>query len=111
MIFAPEFLSSRRSAEALHAIVDEEVARLQTLQLTNLISLPPMSQNQIVRGGRQFTLAMWHDVLPSGEHRIVAQATFLRLFGIFSRVVSKGIAVSAEGATRELTWIELSEFT
>ena len=111
MIFARDFPSFRRSAAALTTIVREEVARLRSAQVPSLIALPPITQRQVKREGRSYTVAVWHDVLPSGAHRVVAQVTQPRLFGVFSRVASDGIAVSSEGGLRNLDWLELADFS
>lgn len=102
---------SHQSADPLSAAVHEEVERLKALDFSQLIDLPGSTERQVLVDTKALTVTIWHDVLPSGEHRVVAQASRSVLLGIGGAACADGFAVSAEGKLRELTDDELTSFT
>lgn len=102
---------SHQSADPLSAAVHSEVERLRALDLSQLVALPESAGRQLVIDAKAFTMTVWHDVLPSGEHRVVAQASRSVLLGIGGAACADGFAVSAKGDLRELTVEELTSFT
>jgi hypothetical protein len=102
---------SHQSADPLSAAVNEEILRLKALDFSQLINLPESTERQVFVDTKPFTLTIWHDVLPSGEHRVVAQACRVFLFGIGGAACADGFSVSTEGKLRELTGYELVSFT
>ncbi|MFN8752186.1 MAG: hypothetical protein ACK5ZP_09480, partial [Betaproteobacteria bacterium] len=55
-------------------------------------------------------IATWHDLLPSGEHRLVAQAGQKAMFGLGVYLSADGLAFSYTGAVRRLNDDELTLF-
>jgi hypothetical protein len=98
-------------ADPLSAVVHEEVERLKALDFSCLTELPASRERQVVAGAKTLTMTVWHDVLPSGEHRVVAQASRSVLFGIGGTACADGFAVSGDGKIRELADEELTAFT
>ena len=99
------------SADPLNAVVREEVKRLKAFDLSHLVSLPESVRRQVVLDARTNTVTIWHDVLPSGEHRIVAQASRPILLGFGAMACADGFAISVDGKMRCLSGEELTSFT
>lgn len=102
---------SHQSADPLNAAVHEEVERLKALDFSQIIDLPASTERKVAVGAKALTMTVWHDVLPSGEHRVVAQASRSILLGIGGAASADGFAVSADEKRRDLTDEELTSFT
>lgn len=97
-------------ADRLNAAVLDEVERLKTLPFSQLMSLPSLSERQVIVGEDMVDVIIWHDSLPSGEHQIVVQSNYQALLGMVTYLSADGFAVSDTGALRTLSDDELSSF-
>ncbi|MFO0447122.1 MAG: hypothetical protein ACK52I_00275 [Pseudomonadota bacterium] len=97
-------------ADRLNAAVRDEVERLKTLTLSQMTSLPPSAERKLTVDDEVIVLTTWHDLLPSGEHRIVAQAGQKTIFGLGVYLSADGFAVSGTGTVRTLSDDELTSF-
>lgn len=100
-----------QSVNPMIAVVNAEIQRLKSLETSELVSFPESQERIMDVEGRATTVIVWHDELPSEEHRIVVQASQRRLFGLIGRACADGFAVGIDGKIRELTEAELSSFT
>jgi len=92
------------------AAVLDEVERLKALSLSQLISLSPAVERKLSVDNEVIVLITWHDMLPSGEHRLVAQASQKTMLGLGVYLSADGIAVSDVGTVRSLSDDELTLF-
>lgn len=97
-------------ADRLNAAVRDEVERLKTLTLSQMTSLPPSAEKKLTVDDEVIVFTTWHDLLPSGEHRLVAQAGQEAMFGLGVYLSADGLAVSNTGAVRSLNDDELTLF-
>ena len=97
-------------ADRLNAAVLDEVERLKTLTLSQMTSLPPSAERHLPVDDDVIVLTTWHDLLPSGEHRIVAQAGRNAMLGLGVYLKADGFAVSDTGDLRRLSDDELTSF-
>ncbi len=102
---------SHQSADPLNAAVLEEIERLKALDFSHLVDLPSSTELQVAVDLHTVAVVVWHDVLPSGEHRIVAQANRRTWLGFGVYLSATGFAMSGDGALRALTDEELSAFS
>lgn len=99
-----------QSADQLSAAVRDEVERLRALEFKQVVELPPVEEKRLVMGDQMIVLTTWHDVLPSGEHRLVAQASRKTALSLGVYLNADGIAVSGEDVFRALNDEELAPF-
>lgn len=97
-------------ADPLNAAVRDEVERLKALALSRLASLPPSAERKLTVDDNVIILTTWHDLLPSGEHRIVAPAGQKAMLGLAAYLCADGFAISEAGAVRSLSDEELTPF-
>jgi hypothetical protein len=97
-------------ADRLNAAVRDEVGRLKALTLSQMTSLPPSAERKLTVDDEVIVLTTWHDLLPSGEHRLVAQAGRKAMLGLGVYLSADGFAVSDTGALRSLSDDELTSF-
>jgi hypothetical protein len=97
-------------ADRLNAAVRDEVERLKTLALSQMKGLLPSTERKMTVDDEVIVLTTWHDVLPSGEHRLVAQAGKKVMFGLGVYLSADGFAVSSSGTVRTLSNDELTSF-
>lgn len=100
-----------QSADPQTAVVNEQLARLAALSFDALTALPEVQSEEIVINGKRFTLSIWHDLLESGEHRIVVQACKRGFLGLFGWMQADGFAVNSHNERRSLTDEERSPFS
>ncbi len=102
---------SHPSADPLNAVVREEIERLKAHDLSRLAAMPPSSERHIAIDAGTITVTVWHDVLPSGEHRVVAQASRPVLLGLGAKAYADGFAIASGERMRSLSDEELTSFT
>ena len=88
--------------QAVTAAVSEKLAALSAKSYDELAALPSRSNEEVNVQGSKFTLAVWHDALPSGEHLIAVQVYRPGLLGI-GRMHADGIVVNSRNQQRRLT--------
>jgi hypothetical protein len=101
---------SHQSADLLNAAVSEEVVRLKALDFSTLEKLPASAERPARDQATTIAVIVWHDVLPSGEHRLVAQASRKTRLGFGAYLSADGFAISSNGDRRALSDEELSAF-
>jgi hypothetical protein len=98
----------------LKRVVNETVQnRLKLLSLDSfdgLSRLPSHKSEECVFQEKKFTLSVWHDVLSSGEHRIVVQAYTPGILSIGS-MEADGFAINNQNEKRALTLEEWAPFS
>ena len=100
-----------QSANQMTAAVSNEIQSLKAADASELAALPSSKEKALSIDARKTMMITWHDRLPSGEHRIVVQASQRRLFGLFGQVCADGFALSEDGTIRDLTETEITSFT
>lgn len=93
----------------LNAVVSEQLAELRTQPYDRLILLPDHRGTKVVRDNMKLEIYVWHDVLDSGEHRIVVQVGKPGILGSW-RLDANGFAINSRNERRDLTEDELSSF-
>ena len=101
---------SHQSADPLNAAVREEVQRLKALDFSHVVDLPASTERQVAVDAQTIAVVVWHDMLPNGEHRIVAQANRKTRLGFGVYLSADGFAMSGDGEMRSLSDEELSSF-
>lgn len=110
VIFGQGLLMLHQSADHLSAVAREEAERLKTLDFLYLTTLPESTAKQVIADGQTITVTTWHDVLATGEHRIVAQASKKTRFGFGVYLSADGFAIANSGQVRALSAEELASF-
>ena len=80
-------------------IVAERINELSSEPFEELSSRPSLESNEIDVEGRRVILSVWHDVVPSGEHRIVVQAYVPGILGI-GRMCARGFTFGRHRSLR-----------
>lgn len=97
-------------SNAIKAIVRERLNVLSSKGFVELRELPSQTSEEIVLQGTKLTLSVWHDLLPSQDHRIVVQAYKPGMLG-FGRMHADGFVVSSRNEKRVLTLEEWAPFS
>lgn len=100
---------SPQSAD-LAAIVSNKLKTLSAKTFAELAALPSMASEDIMVDGKKLTLTIWHDVLPSQEHRIAVQLSKSGMLGLGVRVLADGFVVNAQNEKRTLSTAEWAPF-
>lgn len=93
----------------LAAIVSNRLNALEALSLNDLAVLPQVSEEELLFEGGKHVLCTWHDVLETGEHRIVVQLFERGLISVKCKCV-KGFVVNAANERRTLSPTDLATF-
>lgn len=96
--------------QAVTAAVSEKLTSLSAKSCDELAALPNESSEEVNVQGGKFTLAVWHDALPSGEHLIAVQAYKPGMLGI-GRMHADGFVVNSRNEQRRLTQDEWAPFS
>jgi hypothetical protein len=94
----------------MNVVVSKEIERLRSLNLSDLIALPSINEGEAVIDGTVIPFIIWHDLLPTGDHRIVVQANRKKWLGIVTYLTADGFAVTTSGSLRGLADDELDSF-
>lgn len=97
-------------SEDLSAVASERLAELSAKSFDELVVLPPCSSEEVTREGNKLTISVWHDLLDSGEHRIVVQVGKAGILASW-RFHAEGFVVSNRSERRALTDDERSPFS
>ena len=97
-------------ANQIAAVIRERLAALTAKSFDELAALPSTSEEELLRDGAKMFVSVWHDMLRSGEHRIVVQAGRRGWLASW-RGGADGFAVNSENERRALTAEELSSFS
>ena len=95
--------------EVMGSIVNEELAQLAIKPFEELIELTPHGTSDVVRNGLKLSVTVYHDIIASGEHRIVVQVIKQGWLGSY-RVHVNGFVLKSPGERRDLTDDERYEF-
>lgn len=90
--------------------VRERLNLLSMMKFNELTHLPSHHSEDVVWGENKFVLSIWHDVLPSREHRVVVQAYKAGVLGI-GRMQADGFAINIQDERRPLTVEEWAPFS
>lgn len=104
---------SRESAELQHVIdktVRERLNALSLMRFNELAQLASHRSEETMLEGKKFVLSVWHDVLPSLEHRVVVQVYKPGVLGI-GRMQADGFAINSRDEKRSLTIEEWAPFS
>jgi hypothetical protein len=97
-------------SNAIKAIVRERLNVLSSKEFVELRELPSQTSEEIVLQGTKLTLSVWHDLLPSQDHRIVVQVYKPGVLGI-GRMHADGFVVSSRNEKRALSLEEWAPFS
>lgn len=100
----------RHHSEDLSAAANDRLAALHRQSFEQLRELPGSTSEPHPVPGKRAVISVWHDILRSGEHRIVVQAYQHGLMGI-GRMFANGFAIDQRGQKRALSSEELAPFT
>jgi hypothetical protein len=92
-------------------LVHKKLEELRVLGWEQICALPASKVEQVHIDGKDITVCVWHDVLPTGAHRVVVQAIKERWGGITAKVIARGFELSSNRSLRTLTPEELYDFT
>jgi len=101
--------SNREIAAEMHSAVDSRFDELSKLDVAAIQALPALREQKISADGKS-KLWEYHDVLDSGEHKVVLQAIRPIWFGLINSVFAVGFVLQADGQKRPLTDKERWEF-
>jgi hypothetical protein len=91
-----------------HAVA-ARVARLKGTTMSQLVALPSMTSEEVTVAGKTFTLSIWHDLVSSGDHRVVVQAHKPGL--LVGWMHAEGFVVNEQGEARLLSLDEWAPFS
>lgn len=101
---------SRLSA-VLIAVASERLAEVSDKSFDELVLLPRQSgEEDVIRDGYKLKIIVWHDLLASGEHRIVVQVGKPGMLASW-RVHANGFVIKNRNERRALTDEERSPFS
>lgn len=92
----------------LDALLDERTQAIHRLDDDSIRSLPATTNEQMSDG--KTTVTLYHDVLKSGEHRLVVQVCHRVLAGMAGYVGARGFVLTDRGSRRDLEKRELYDF-
>lgn len=95
---------------AIDEIVRERLNVLSQMRFDELSQLPSHRSEEILLEGKKLVLSIWHDVLPSLEHRVVVQAYKPGILGT-GRMQADGFAINSQNEKRSLTVEEWAPFS
>jgi hypothetical protein len=90
--------------------VHERLNALSLMRFYQLVQLPSLHSEDIIWEEKKFVLSVWHDMLPSKEHRIVVQAYKPGILGI-GQMQADGFAINDQDEKRPLTVEEWAPFS
>lgn len=94
----------------LNAVASERLAELSAKSFDELVMLPSRSSEEVVRDGYKLTVSVWHDLLESGEHRIVVQVGKPGMLASW-QFHAEGFVIKSRNERRTLTDEEQSPFS
>lgn len=83
---------------------------MSAMSLDDLAGLPDQSNEEIDLDGTKVALAIWHDVLPTKEHLVAAQAYKPGKLGV-GRMYADGFVINSRNEQRQLTQDEWAPFS
>jgi hypothetical protein len=97
------------ATDVMGLIVKEELAQLAIKSFDELIKLAPHPTTHVARDGHKLGVTIYHDIIASGEHRIVVQVIKQGWLGSY-RVHVNGFVLKSPNERRELTDDERYQF-
>lgn len=97
-------------SEDLSAVASERLAELSVKSFDELVVLPHHHSEEVTRSGNNLTISVWHDLLDSGEHRIVVQVGKPGMLASW-RFHAEGFVIRNRSERRALTDDERSPFS
>jgi hypothetical protein len=97
-------------SEDLSAVASERLAELSAKSFDELVMLPRQSSEEVTRNKNKLTVSVWHDLLDSGEHRIVVQVGKPGMLASW-RFHADGFVIKSASERRALTDEERSPFS
>jgi hypothetical protein len=94
----------------LSAVVSERLAQLSAKSFDELVLLQNQASEELIRDGYKLRVTVWHDMLASGEHRIVVQAGKRGMLASW-RFHAEGFVIKNRHERRALTEEERSPFS
>jgi hypothetical protein len=94
----------------LSVVLSEKINTLSKLNFEKIMVFPDMKSEDMTIEGQKLTLMVWHDVLPSQEHRIAVQLCKPSLAGLWVRIISDGFVVNRQNEKRPLSKEERTLF-
>ena len=95
----------------LDALAEQRRASVASLPLEEIYGLPECSTDQVMFGRTKVSVAVWHETLDNGAHRVIVQVGRERLWGIVAGVAAMGYEFSTAAAPRKLREDELYDYT
>ncbi len=80
------------------------------MSFNDLAALPSVVSEDVVLSGKKHTVSVWHDILESGDHRVVVQLYQHGVLGV-GQMYAEGFVVNNKNERRELTQEEWEPFS
>ncbi len=92
------------------AAVNERLAVLTAMSFDDLAALPSLVSEDIVLSLKKHTISVWHDILESGDHRLVVQLYQHGIWGV-GQMYAEGFIVNRRDERRALAQEEWEPFS
>jgi len=80
------------------------------MSFSDLAALPTVFSEDVVLSSKKHTVSVWHDILESGDHRIVVQLYQHGVLGV-GQMYAEGFIVNNRNERRVLTQEEWEPFS
>ena len=97
------------ATDVMGSLLKEELDQLAIKSFDELIKLAPHTTTDVVWDGHMLSVTIYHDIIASGEHRIVVQVIKQGWLGSY-RVHVNGFVLKSPNERRELTDDERYQF-
>lgn len=92
------------------AVVNERLAVLAAMSFNDLTALPSVVSEDLVLSLKKHTISVWHDILESGDHRLVVQLYQHGILGV-GQMYAEGFIINHRDEHRALTQKEWEPFS
>lgn len=93
-----------------NAVVNERLRALKAMSFIDLTALPSVVSEDVALSEKKHTVSVWHDILGTGDHRVVVQLYQHGVLGI-GQMYAEGFVVNNRNERRELTQEEWEPFS
>jgi hypothetical protein len=100
-----------RKSKLITTTIAERLDALSHKSFDDLADLPDMSSEELNFERTKVTISVWHDILPSRDHRVVVQAYKRGFLGLWGHMFVDGFVVTARNEKRALNPEERWPFT
>lgn len=95
---------------SLDDLMHERVNTLSAKSFDELSKFPGHVSEELTLRGDKYIVSVWHDTLPTAEHRFIVQAYKPGILG-FGKMQAVGFVMNSRGERRPLTLEEWAPFS